>query len=63
MRVLFDQGTPVPLRKYLTAHHEVVTTFGLMASIEGWGGAALIGRGSRSLFRCASLFEQRDNFF
>ena len=31
MRVLFDQGTPVPLRKYLTAH-EVVTTFDL-----GWG--------------------------
>ncbi len=31
MRVLFDQGTPVPLRKHLTAH-EVVTTFDL-----GWG--------------------------
>lgn len=31
MRVLFDQGTPAPLRKYLTAH-EVVTTFDL-----GWG--------------------------
>ncbi len=31
MHVLFDQGTPVPLRKYLTAH-EVVTTFDL-----GWG--------------------------
>ncbi len=30
MRVLFDQGTPVPLRKYLSAH-EVVTTFEL-----GW---------------------------
>jgi len=28
MRILFDQGTPVPLRKYLTAH-EVVTTFDL----------------------------------
>jgi hypothetical protein len=31
MRVLFDQGTPVPLRKHLTTH-EVVTTFDL-----GWG--------------------------
>ncbi len=31
MRVLFDQGTPVPLRKYLTAH-EVITAFDL-----GWG--------------------------
>lgn len=31
MRVLFDQGTPVPLRKYLTAH-EVVTAFDF-----GWG--------------------------
>lgn len=31
MRVLFDQGTPVPLRKHLAAH-EVVTTFDL-----GWG--------------------------
>lgn len=26
MRVLFDQGTPVPLRRYLT-HHSVVTVF------------------------------------
>lgn len=31
MRVLFDQGTPVPLRKHLTSH-EVITTFDL-----GWG--------------------------
>lgn len=31
MRVLFDQGTPVPLRKYLIAH-EVGTAFEL-----GWG--------------------------
>ncbi len=31
MRVLFDQGTPVPLRKYLTAH-QIVTAFDL-----GWG--------------------------
>jgi predicted RNase H-like HicB family nuclease len=31
MRVLFDQGTPVPLRRYLTAH-EVITAFDL-----GWG--------------------------
>ncbi len=30
MRVLFDQGTPVPLRKHLPAHH-VTTTFEL-----GW---------------------------
>lgn len=30
MRVLFDQGTPVPLRNSL-AHHEVATAFGL-----GW---------------------------
>ena len=30
MRVLFDQGTPVPLRKYLPAH-QVATTFEL-----GW---------------------------
>ncbi|ULA64563.1 MAG: hypothetical protein LZF86_140089 [Nitrospira sp.] len=30
MRVLFDQGTPVPLRKYLAAH-QVATTFEL-----GW---------------------------
>ena len=30
MRVLFDQGTPVPLRKYLAAY-QVVTTFEL-----GW---------------------------
>ncbi len=30
MRVLFDQGTPVPLRKYLPAH-QVTTTFEL-----GW---------------------------
>ena len=30
MRILFDQGTPVPLRKHLTAH-QVVTTFEL-----GW---------------------------
>ena len=30
MRVLFDQGTPVPLRKHLSAH-QVVTTFEL-----GW---------------------------
>lgn len=30
MRVLFDQGTPVPLRKHL-AVHQVVTTFEL-----GW---------------------------
>ena len=28
MRVLFDQGTPVPLRKHLTAH-QVTTTFEL----------------------------------
>ena len=31
MRILFDQGTPIPLRKYL-ASHEVVTAFEL-----GWG--------------------------
>lgn len=31
MRVLFDQGTPVPLRKFLIAHH-VTTAFEL-----GWG--------------------------
>ncbi|MBK8274751.1 MAG: hypothetical protein IPP12_15010 [Nitrospira sp.] len=31
MRVLFDQGTPVPLRKYLVTH-QVATTFEL-----GWG--------------------------
>ncbi|MBI3547297.1 MAG: DUF5615 family PIN-like protein [Gammaproteobacteria bacterium] len=30
MRILFDQGTPVPLRKHLTVH-QVVTTFEL-----GW---------------------------
>lgn len=30
MRILFDQGTPVPLRKYLTSH--VVTT----AYEKGW---------------------------
>lgn len=30
MRVLFDQGTPVPLRKHLSAH-QVTTTFEL-----GW---------------------------
>jgi predicted nuclease of predicted toxin-antitoxin system len=30
VRVLFDQGTPVPLRKYLSAH-QVTTTFEL-----GW---------------------------
>jgi hypothetical protein len=30
MRILFDQGTPVPLRQYLTEH--VVTT----AYEEGW---------------------------
>lgn len=30
MRVLFDQGTPVPLRKHLPTHH-VTTTFEL-----GW---------------------------
>jgi hypothetical protein len=30
VRVLFDQGTPVPLRKYLAAH-QVTTTFEL-----GW---------------------------
>lgn len=30
MRVLFDQGTPVPLRKHLSAH-QVITTFEL-----GW---------------------------
>ncbi len=30
MRVLFDQGTPVPLRKHLTTH-QVTTTFEL-----GW---------------------------
>lgn len=32
MRVLFDQGTPSPLRKHLTAHH-VSTAFEL-----NWGG-------------------------
>ena len=32
MRVLFDQGTPVPLRKYLTGH-EVNTAYEL-----GWSG-------------------------
>jgi len=31
VRVLFDQGTPVPLRKHLAAH-EIITTFDL-----GWG--------------------------
>ena len=31
MRILFDQGTPVPLRRSLTAH-EVVTAFE-----QGWG--------------------------
>ena len=30
MRVLFDQGTPVPLRRYLS-NHQVSTAFGL-----GW---------------------------
>ena len=31
MKVLFDQGTPVPLRKHLSAH-QVITAFEL-----GWG--------------------------
>lgn len=31
MKVLFDQGTPVPLRRFLAAH-EIVTAFEL-----GWG--------------------------
>jgi len=31
VRILFDQGTPVPLRKYLGSH-QVVTAFEL-----GWG--------------------------
>lgn len=30
MKILFDQGTPVPLRRYLT-NHEVSTAY-----IEGW---------------------------
>ena len=30
MKVLFDQGTPIPLRKYLSTHH-VITAFEL-----GW---------------------------
>jgi hypothetical protein len=32
VKVLFDQGTPVPLRKHLSAHHQVITAFEL-----GWG--------------------------
>ena len=32
MRVLFDQGTPVPLRNHLS-HHEITTAFEL-----GWSG-------------------------
>ena len=31
MRILFDQGTPVPLRRVLTRHH-VVTAYE-----QGWG--------------------------
>ena len=31
MRILFDQGTPVPLRRYLAGHH-VLTAFE-----QGWG--------------------------
>src|SRR6478672_225817 len=34
MRILFDQGTPVPLREHLTSH-TVVTAFEL-----GWGNLA-----------------------
>jgi hypothetical protein len=32
VKILFDQGTPVPLRRFLTSH-EVVTAFE-----RGWGG-------------------------
>jgi hypothetical protein len=31
MRILFDQGTPVPLRRHLPDHHHVQTAFEL-----GW---------------------------
>ncbi|MGQ0503182.1 MAG: DUF5615 family PIN-like protein [Panacagrimonas sp.] len=35
MRVLFDQGTPVPLRNHLAPPHEVVTAYEM-----GWGNLA-----------------------
>lgn len=35
MRVLFDQGTPVPLRNHLVPRHEIVTAHEL-----GWGNLA-----------------------